>query len=361
MKKTTDLTKHTAIKFNTASFRKAAAKFDEGFYDVDTWISTGNHAINKIISNSYFKGIPLGKVTIFSGASGSGKSLFCSGEIVKQAQQNDILPIILDSEYAIDKSWIEKIGVDLDPDKIMRFPVDTVESCAKLIQTFMDDYKKQYEDEPKENRPKVLFIIDSLGQLSTGNSIEQFSSGTLKGDMGIKSKQLKALIQNANRMFGAENGIGLLCTNHVYSSQDQFHPDPVQSGGSGPIFSASIVVVLDKLKLKEDDDGNKTKTVQGIRSKVQCVKSRFTKPFENIEIKIPYDQGIDPYSGLVELLERLGVLTKDGNKLKYIDKAGNIHKYFRGSFPEEILMQIMQETDNDITLPPSEGDNIVEE
>lgn len=348
--KPADLTKITERRtLNNDRFRKDMRKehgVEEGFTDVEIWVDTGNYALNKRISNKFNRGIPLGKVTVFAGESGSGKSFIVSGSIVRHAQQMGIMPVLLDAEYALDKSWMEAVGVDLDPNKIMRYPVDTVSSCAATVNTFMKGYVEDYGKLPYDERPAVLFVIDSLGQLSTETDIDQFAKGELKGDMGRKPRQLKALIQQCNRLFGSQP-IGLVCTNHVYKSQDMFNPDDVISGGGGPIFSASIVVSMNKLKLKEDEDGNKISEVRGIRSKMKCVKSRFAKPFEEVELKIPYETGLDPYSGLVDMFEAMGVLVKDGNKLKYVAKDGTEHKYFRKQIEDSLLDLIMAEIEAD--------------
>ena len=100
-----------------------------------------------------------------------------------------------------------------------------------------------------------------------------------------------------------------------------------------------------KLKLKEDEDGNKITDVTGIRAQCKIMKTRYNKPFEQVEIKIPWETGMNPYSGLIDMFEKKGILVKDGNKLKYTDKTGIEHKYFRKSLPDSLLDQIMAEWD----------------
>lgn len=121
----------------------------------------------------------------------------------------------------------------------------------------------------------------------------------------------------------------------------------VVSHNSGPIFAASQVVALGKLKLKEDDQGNKISDVTGIRAKIKVVKSRFSKPFEEVSVKIPYSTGMDPYSGLFELFYKKGVITKpSGNKYIYVDKEGTEHKYFEKEYQRNmnnVLDTIMAE------------------
>jgi recombination protein RecA len=188
----------------------------------------------------------------------------------------------------------------------------------------MSDYKTL----PDGERPKVLFVIDSLGMLLTPTDINQFDSGDLKGDLGRKPKALTALVRNCVNMFGSYN-VGLVCTNHTYASQDMFDPDDKISGGQGFIYASSIVVAMKKLKLKEDEDGNKITDVMGIRSACKVMKTRYAKPFEGVQVKIPYSTGMSLYSGLTDLAEKKGLLKKEGNRLAFTTSDGEIIKYFR--------------------------------
>lgn len=462
------------------SITKQVKNISTGFNDPDTWISTGNYALNKKISNDFHKGIPLGKITMFAGESGclpasakvfvesgntnkmvtvgelktmfasgntirlatpdgpqfvtawfdkgvlpmikvstkhfktvcatnhlletkdgwkqageltlddeiftlsgfqrvemienkedeecydftidhpnhrywgdgisshnSGKSFIVSGSIVKHAQSQGIFCVVIDTENALDEEWLKAVGVDTSPDKMIRIGAAMVDDVAKIISEFVTMYRSDYGDMPKEDRPKVLIVIDSLGMLLTPTDVNQFESGDMKGDMGRKAKSLKALVTNCTNMIGDLN-IGMVMTNHTYKSQDMFSPDDVVQGGAGPIFAASIVAVMRKLKLKEDDDGNKTSDVKGIRASISVAKTRYAKPFEKIEVKIPYETGMNPYSGLLELCEACGVVTKDGNKLKYVSKDGTEYKEFRKNFGPNILDIIMNEWDDDV-------------
>ena len=177
-------------------------------------------------------------------------------------------------------------------------------------------------------KPKVLFIIDSLGMLLTPTDVNQFDAGDLKGDMGRKPKALTALVRNCVNMFGSHN-VGLVATNHTYASQDMFDPDDKISGGQGFIYASSIVVAMRKLKLKEDEDGNKVSEVRGIRAACKVMKTRYAKPFESVQVKIPYDTGMSPYSGLLDMFEAMGLLKKEGNSLVYTKLDGSIIKKFR--------------------------------
>ena len=331
-----------AKSFDVSKFRKDLTKsisgMSSGFNDPTDWISTGSYALNYLISGDFNKGVPLGKVTVFAGESGAGKSYFCSGNIVKHAQDQGIFVVLIDSENALDQTWLEALGVDCAEDKLLKLNMSMIDDVAKTISTFMDDYKAMAE----EDRPKVLFVVDSLGMLLTPTDIDQFNKGDMKGDMGRKPKQLTALVRNTVNMIGTHN-VGLVCTNHTYASQDMFDPDDKISGGQGFIYASSIVVAMKKLKLKEDEAGNKISEVRGIRAGCKVMKTRYSKPFEGVQVKIPYETGMNPYSGLVELFEKKGLIEKSGNRLKYVDIKGEEHLEYRKNWTGEKLDLVMLE------------------
>jgi recombination protein RecA len=345
--------------FDISKFRKSITKSIEGlgigFNDPTDWESTGNYALNYLISGDFFKGVPLGKVTVFAGESGAGKSYICSGNIIRHAQAQGIFCILVDSENALDQAWLTALGVDVSEDKLLKLNMAMIDDVAKTINEFMKEYRAM------EDRPKVLFVIDSLGMLLTPTDINQFEAGDLKGDMGRKPKALTALVRNCVNMFGSFN-VGLVCTNHTYASQDMFDPDDKISGGQGFIYASSIVVAMKKLKLKEDEDGNKVSDVLGIRSACKVMKTRYAKPFESVQVKIPYSTGMNPTSGLIDLFEKTGVLTKVGNKLQYTSKkTGEIMSEFRKNWTEDKLLLIMSEWDNStVAMPIPESDETEE-
>jgi len=317
-----------AKPFDVSKFRKDITKSIDGlsigFNDPTDWISTGSYALNYLISGDFHRGVPLGKVTVFAGESGAGKSYFAAGNIVKSAQDQGIFVVLIDSENALDETWLHALGVDTSEEKLLKLSMSMIDDVAKTISTFMKDYK----DMADEERPKVLFVIDSLGMLLTPTDVDQFDKGDMKGDMGRKPEALTALVRNSVNMFGSYN-VGLVATNHTYASQDMFDPDDKISGGQGFIYASSIVVAMKKMKLKEDAAGNKISDVRGIRAGCKVMKTRYAKPFEGVQVKIPYETGMNPYSGLVDLFEKSGLLTKQGNRLKYITQSGEEVLKFR--------------------------------
>jgi recombination protein RecA len=334
--------------FDVSKFRKDITKSIEGlsigFNDPTDWISTGNYALNYLISGDFHKGVPLGKVTVFAGESGSGKSFICSGNLVRSAQKQGIFVVLIDSENALDEKWLHDLGVDTGEDKLLKLNMAMIDDVAKTISKFVTDYKTL----PTEDRPKVLFVIDSLGMLLTPTDVNQFEAGDMKGDMGRKPKALAALVRNSVNMFGSLN-IGMVATNHTYASQDMFDPDDKVSGGQGFVYASSILVAMKKLKLKEDEDGNKVSEVNGIRAACKIMKTRYAKPFESLQIKIPYATGMNPYSGLLDLFEKNGMLSKEGNRLTYTTSDGEVIKMFRKGWEsneDNCLDKLMKEHTN---------------
>lgn len=317
-----------AKPFDPTKFRKSITKSIEGlsvgFNDPTDWVSTNNYALNYLISGAFDRGIPLGKVTVFAGESGAGKSFICSGNLVANAQKQGIFPILIDTENALDEKWLHALDVDTSEDKLLKLNMAMIDDVAKMISEFVAHYKTLAEDD----RPKVLFVLDSLGMLLTPTDVNQFNDGNMKGDMGRKPKALTALVRNCVNMFGNLN-LGLVATNHTYASQDMFDPDDKISGGQGFIYASSIVVAMRKLKLKEDEDGNKTKEVAGIRASCKIMKTRYAKPFESVQVKIPYETGMNPHSGLTDMFEAKLIFKKEGNSLVYTCIDGTTIKKFR--------------------------------
>lgn len=337
MKKPVDMSKFVGM-FDKV---KVPSSVSKGFHDPDTWISTGNFVLNYLISGDYFKGAPLGKVTILAGDTGSGKSLIVSGNMVVNAQKMGILPIIFDSENALDEDWLQALGVDTSPDKLLKFNVSLINDVAFIMNNFI----KSYREQDPESRPKVMFIIDSLGMMTTPVEQNQFEKGDMKGDMGHKPKQLGSLVRNLVVQI-ADLNIGVICTNHTYASQDMFDPDDKISGGQMAIYAASIVVAIKRRKLKEDADGGKVTDVEGIRAACKIMKSRYGKAFESCNLHIRFDRGLEPYSGLFQYWEKLGVLTKQGNRYKYVCDDGTEIVEFRKNLKPEHFDRIMAEWDS---------------
>lgn len=288
-----------------AKYKKELSKLENvstDFRPPNHWYSTGNLAVNHILSGDYHRGIPQGRVTILAGPSGAGKS-FLLGNIIKAAQTDGAFILALDSENALDTDWLQRIGVSVSEDKFLGISVVTIADVVATVSDFIKMYEKDYGKYNTE-APKVVICLDSLDMLLTENEEAHFNAGVQKGDQGQRAKQMKAFLRTTVARIKALN-ISFIGTHQVY-------PADIMAGeGKWAInnairYSASQIALITKLKLKEGDE------VSGIRMTVETFKSRFAKLGSKTTVMVPYETGMNPYSGLIDLLEADKVITKSG-------------------------------------------------
>lgn len=307
-------------------FKKDIAKLDSvgvGIKTTEEWLSTGNYALNRALSGDFEKGIPLGKITLFAGPSGSGKS-FIASNLALQAQLAGYHVLYLDSEHAIDVDYLSKIGVNVTEDALTYVSVATIEDVNRVLSEFFSSYMKAYG---KDNlaAPKTIIVLDSLAMLSSTTEMENYDrDGTIKADQGILAKRRKAMLRLATGHLG-RLPITMLVTDHVYP-QDIMLGDGAWAITNSTKFSSSIIGIVTKLKLKEDGE------VTGVRMRFETYKSRFAKLGTKVELEVPYNRGMSSVSGLKELLEENGVIakgTQPGEKLAYVAEVNGERIVFK--------------------------------
>lgn len=306
-----------ALKF-LKDFKKTIEKMSTvhvGLMRAQEWLSTGNYALNRALSGDFKKGIPLGRISLWAGPSGSGKS-FISSNIMTHAQRDGFHVLILDSENALDLDYLRKIGVKTDEDNLTYTQVTTIEDVNRVCSEFFSGYVKEFgKDNP--NAQKVLIVLDSLAMLSSSTEMENYAKdGTIKADQGILAKRRKSMLRMITGQI-ARVPIAFVMTDHVYP-QDIMMGDGAWAITNSTKFSASIIGIVTKLKLKDEGE------VIGVRMRFETYKSRFAKLGTKIELEVPYNSGMSPFSGLVELLADMGVIakgTQPGEKLMYVTEV----------------------------------------
>lgn len=267
------------------------------------WISTGNYVVNKIISGKYKGGIGQGKMAALTGPSSAGKS-FLTGNIIKAAQDMGCGVLVIDSENALDEPFLEGIGANpQDPNFVYR-GVSTIQQGTAMVSSFLKSYRKSGETHP------FLIVVDSLDAMITESAMAAYDDGIVKGDQGQQAKQLKTMLSPFMHEIKDLN-VAILCTKQVYKTQDPIEAkNPVTEWKLTEAikYPFSQIILVTRLMLKDDA----TKKYEGIRLKVFGLKTRFTKPFQQAMIEVPYDKGMDPYAGLLEVAESLGVITRAG-------------------------------------------------
>lgn len=297
------------------------------------WYSTGNHVLNRIISGSFFKGIPQGRITNLAGASGAGKS-FLAANLVKAAQTAGAFCLVIDSENALDDEFMGKIGVDVDRSGYRYAEVTTIPQVTQVVSSFLKGYKKQIGE--AIDAPQVFILIDSLDMLMTETEEDNYGKGVTKGDQGQRNKQLKAMLRSFVQDIKKLNVV-MVVTSQVYKNQDLTNGEGKWIVSDAVKYAASQIVLLSKLKLK--DDSGKVQSYAGIQMKCEGYKSRFTQPFQTVTIEVPYAIGMDKFSGLVDSAKQLGIITLSGSWY-YI--TGTDKKFYAkniSEFAEDILVK----------------------
>ena len=284
---------------------------DNSLSIVGDWIDTGSYALNAIFSGSLYKGIPVGRITGFSGPSGAGKTLIVN-KIIANAQKKGYFAAVWDTEAAVDKQSAE--GVGIDPKRLKYYPVETVEDCRNQIATFLD--KIIAANDPNL---KVIIAIDSLGNLASAKELRDVTEGKDAADMGTKAKAMKSMMR-ALTFKAAKARVPILFTNHIYDNPTSLYPELVkrQSGGSGPVYLASLLVQLATRNEKIDkNEGEESiavaHNVSGVTLSAMTVKNRFAPPFLKAELYNNFRSGLSRYAGLADMAVAFGVITQTGS------------------------------------------------
>ena len=262
--------------------------------DNANFIDTGSHIFNALVSGSIYGGVPSNKITAIAGESSTGKTFFCLGIVQHFLDSNpDAGVIYFESESAISKQMIEDRGIASD--RMLIVPVATIEQFRTQACRILDNYVEQ----PEDKRQPLMFVLDSLGMLSTEKEIADVVADKQVRDM-TKSQLIKGAFRVLTLKLGKAN-VPMLVTNHTYDVIGSYVPTKEMGGGSGLKYASSTIIYLSK---KKEKDGSE---VVGNIIKCKAQKSRLTKENSQIETRLYYDKGLDRYYGLLELGERGGL------------------------------------------------------
>ena len=291
--------------------------------DVTSFIDTGSYSFNALLSGSIYGGMPGNKITAIAGEAATGKTFFALGICKAFLDKDPEAGIIyFESESAISKEMIESRGIDSK--RMVIVPVATVQEFRSQSIKILDKYIEQAE----KSRKPLMFVLDSLGMLSTTKEMEDTAAGKETRDM-TRSQIVKSTFRVLTLKLGKAN-IPMIMTNHTYDVIGSMFPQKEMGGGSGLKYAASSIIYLGKRKDKEG-----TEVVGNI---IHCknFKSRLTKENAQIDVKLTYKKGLDKYYGLLELGEEFCIFKKlstryempDGSKVFGKNINDNPEKYF---------------------------------
>lgn len=351
----------------------------QGFSPIDIWATSPNYAMNRLCSGRFNRGFLFGRNCVLYGESGSGKSLFCAAIAASAQKEHDAFVIWIDTENATNdeagKRWLERAGMSLDEKDFLLLSASSLEEIKKIIAKTCIDYKNNYGGEDVTEMPPLVIVVDSWASALTESEVERTSgkkAGELVGDMGQKAKQLGIVLNSVTHLCG---GIPVLVlgVQHIMDNQDGYGRKHKITGGNKMLYFASLCLLLTKkqLRLGETDSKEvveyyddleknmsaeewknvgKDKMFVGISSVMEIIKSRVSKPFKKIEIQIPYETGIDPYSGLFSLLSQEGVITTSSQGwYEYKEENNEVVKFRKKDFLEH-ADRLMQLADLDLTI-----------
>ena len=271
--------------------------------DTSSFVDTGSYIFNAVVSGSLFGGIPSNKVTALAGESSTGKTFFALSVVRNFLDNHSNGGVIyFESESALSKDIIESRGIDSK--RMVIFPVATIEEFRTQAVRIVDKYMK----EPKEERQPLMFVLDSLGMLSTSKEMEDISNDKQVRDM-TKSQLIKGAFRVLTLKLG-QAGIPMIVTNHTYDVIGSYVPMKEMGGGAGLKYAASTIIYLSKSKEKEGTD------LVGNIIKCEAKKSRLSKEGAKVATRLFFDdRGLDKYYGLIELGEKYNVFKRVGNRI----------------------------------------------
>ena len=315
------------VKEVGGEYTQLAADID----DSETYVDTGSYIFNGLVSGTVFGGVSGNKITAIAGESSTGKTFFSLAVVKNFLDSNpDGYCLYFDTEAAVNKSLLADRGIDLN--RVVVLNVVTIEQFRSQALKAVDIYLKKKE----EDRKPCMFVLDSLGMLSTEKEITDALNDKQVRDM-TKSQLVKGAFRMLTLKLGQAN-IPMIVTNHTYDVIGSYVPTKEMGGGSGLKYAASTIIYLSK---KKEKDGTE---IVGNLIKAKTAKSRLSKENKDVTVRLYYDErGLDRYYGLLDLGE-IGGLWKnvagryeiDGKKVYAKEIYKNPDKYFT----EEVMQQL---------------------
>ena len=252
--------------------------------DVSNFIDTGSYIFNALVSGSIYGGLPSNKITALAGESSTGKTFFTLSVVRHFLDTDpDAGVIYFESESAISKAMIEDRGIDSN--RMIIVPVTTVQEFRTQALNVLKKYKEQKE----ADRKPMMFVLDSLGMLSTTKEVQDSAEGKETRDM-TRAQVVKAIFRVLTLELGRCN-VPLIVTNHTYDVVGAYVPTKEMGGGSGLKYAASTIIFLTKSKERDSK-----KEIVGNIIKCEAKKSRFTQENSKVETRLFYDErGLDKY------------------------------------------------------------------
>ena len=299
--------------------------------DVSSYIDTGSYTFNALLSGSIFGGLPSNKITAIAGEAATGKTFFALGIVKSFLDKNKEAGVIyFESESALTRDLVEARGIDSK--RMVIVPVATVQEFRHQSIKVIDKYIEQEESK----RKPIMFVLDSLGMLSTTKEMTDTAEGKETRDM-TRSQIVKAAFRVLTLKLGKAK-VPMIMTNHTYDVIGSMFPQKEMGGGSGLKYAASNIIYLSRRKEKEGKEV--------IGQIIHCLnyKSRLTKENARVDVKLTYDKGLDRHYGLLDLAIKHNIFKSVSTRIELPDGTKQYAKTINNEpdkfFTKDILAQI---------------------
>ena len=299
---------------------------DSTLSSVNDWIDTGSMVLNALISGSLYGGIPNGRITQLAGPSGAFKTGLVM-QILANAQKKGMIPVIFDTEGAIDPESAAKFGLDIT--KVKYVGCESVEQTRNAIYKFLKNVRE------RKQFGKFIIAIDSLANLNSEMELTRMDKDSMSADMGTFAKSVKSLLKTCTNM-STLTKTPILITNHVYDDPSAMYPSLEKNmpGGKAAVYLPSVTIQLAR-KLVKDADNKQVndklaasqKNYSGVVIRALTVKNRFIKQYLEGEFYLSFSKGLDKYYGLLDIMKGMGVVDNSGSS--YTDWTGDKLGYYK--------------------------------
>jgi RecA/RadA recombinase len=298
---------------------------DSTLSSVNDWIDTGSMVLNALISGSLYGGIPNGRITQLAGPSGAFKTGLVM-QILANAQKKGLIPVIFDTEGAIDPESAAKFGLDIT--KVKYVGCESVEQTRNAIYKFLKSVRE------KKQFGKFIIAIDSLANLNSEMELTRMDKDSMSADMGTFAKSVKSLLKTCTNM-STLTKTPILITNHVYDDPSAMYPSLEKNmpGGKAAVYLPSVTIQLARKLVKDADNKQVSdklaasqKNYSGVVIRALTVKNRFIKQYLEGEFYLSFSKGLDKYYGLLDIMKGMGVVDNSGSS--YTDWTGDKLGYY---------------------------------
>jgi len=207
-----------------------------------------------------------------------------------QKKYEDAVILFYDSEFGTPQSYFESFGIDMA--RVVHTPITDVEELKFDIMKQLDGIDK---------KDKVVILIDSIGNLASKKEVTDAMDGKSVADMS-RAKQMKSLFRMITPHLNLKD-IPLVAVNHTYKEIGLF-PKDIVSGGTGAYYSADAIWIIGRQQEKVGQE------IEGYHFIINIEKSRHVREKSKIPVTVTFEGGISKWSGLLDISEKLGYITK---------------------------------------------------